>query len=79
MGSHSLLQRDLLDPGIEPMFPALAGRFFTAEPPGNPLKNLQMAPCPLPRSVLSPAPASCPECHSHTHRDPLSDYVIPLL
>ena len=24
---------DLLDPGIEPASPALAGRFFTAEPP----------------------------------------------
>ena len=24
---------DRLDPGIEPMSPALAGRFFTAEPP----------------------------------------------
>ena len=23
---------DLIDPGIEPMFPALAGRFFTAKP-----------------------------------------------
>ena len=49
MGSHSLLQWDLLDPGIEPRFPALASRFFTTEPPGNPLKNLQMAPCPLPK------------------------------
>jgi len=32
--------RDLPDPGIEPMSPAapaLAGRFFTAEPPGKPL------------------------------------------
>ena len=27
---------DLPDPGIEPMFPALAGRFFTTEPPGQP-------------------------------------------
>ena len=24
---------DLLEPGIEPMFPALAGGFFTTEPP----------------------------------------------
>ena len=30
-------QRDLPDPGIEPMSPALAGRFFTAEPPGKPI------------------------------------------
>ena len=27
---------DLLDPGIEPTFPALAGRFFTAEILGKP-------------------------------------------
>ena len=28
---------DLPKPGIEPAPPALAGRFFTAEPPGKPL------------------------------------------
>ena len=28
--------RDLPDPGIEPMSPALAGRLFTTEPPGKP-------------------------------------------
>ena len=27
---------DLLDPGIEPVSPASAGRFFTTEPPGSP-------------------------------------------
>ena len=27
---------DLPDPGIEPAFPALAGRFFIAEPLGKP-------------------------------------------
>ena len=27
---------DLPDPGIEPASPALAGRFFTTEPPGRP-------------------------------------------
>ena len=27
---------DLPDPGMEPTSPALAGKFFTAEPPGNP-------------------------------------------
>ena len=26
---------DLLDPGIEPMSPAMAGGFFTTEPPGE--------------------------------------------
>ena len=30
---------DLLNPGIEPASLALAGRFFTAEPPGKPLKS----------------------------------------
>ena len=28
---------DLLDPGLEPMSPALAGRLFTTEPPRNPV------------------------------------------
>ena len=31
---------DLPDPGIESASPALAGRFFTAEPPGEPLDFL---------------------------------------
>ena len=30
---------DLPDTGIEPVFPALAGRFFTAEPPGKPREH----------------------------------------
>ena len=29
---------DLPDPGIEPVSPALAGRFFTTEPPGKPVR-----------------------------------------
>jgi len=28
--------RDLPDPGIEPVSPSLAGRFFTTVPPGKP-------------------------------------------
>ena len=28
---------DLPNPGIQPTSPALAGRFFTSEPPGKPL------------------------------------------
>ena len=31
-----LSPRDLPDPGIEPVSPALAGGFFTTEPPGKP-------------------------------------------
>ena len=31
---------DLPDPGTEPASSALAGRFFTTEPPGNPGKGM---------------------------------------
>ena len=37
------LPGDLLDPGVElmsPAAPALAGGFFTTEPPGKPRANL---------------------------------------
>ena len=33
---------DLPDPGIKPRSPALAGRFFTTEPPGKPTKYEKM-------------------------------------
>jgi len=39
VGCHFLSPRDLPDPGIKPRSlasPALAGRFFTTEPPGKP-------------------------------------------
>ena len=32
---------DLPNPGIEPMSPVLAGRYFTTEPPGTSLRGLQ--------------------------------------
>ena len=32
---HFSSPEDLSNPGIEPASPALAGRFFTTEPPGN--------------------------------------------
>jgi len=31
---------DLPDPGIKPVSPALAGGFFTIEPPGKPLSGI---------------------------------------
>ena len=34
---------DLPDPRIEPMFPELAGGFFTTEPPGKPHLQTEMA------------------------------------
>ena len=36
VGCHFLLQGIFPDPGIEVTSPALAGRFFTTEPPGKP-------------------------------------------
>ena len=39
MGCHFLLQD--LNPGVESASPALAGRFFTAEPPGKQITSLQ--------------------------------------
>ena len=33
---------DLPDPGIEPVSPALAGRFFTTEPPGKPNSEIRL-------------------------------------
>ena len=33
---------DLSDPGIEPVSPALAGGFFTAEPPGKPTESVEL-------------------------------------
>ena len=34
-GLPSPSPEDLPDPGVEPSFPALAGGFFTTEPPGR--------------------------------------------
>ena len=36
----AMFSRDLPDPGIEPTSPALAGGFFTAEPPRKPFSGL---------------------------------------
>ena len=38
---------DLLDPGIKTAFPALAGIFFTTEPPGKPLSQMISGQNPL--------------------------------
>ena len=45
---------DLPDPGVEPMSPALAGEFFTAEPPGK----LQLY-CRVGQKVRSDFPIWC--------------------
>ena len=44
---------DLPNPGIEPMSPALAGRFFTPEPPG--------------KTHTSSLTHTCTHTHAHTH------------
>ena len=49
---------DLPDPGIEPVSPALAGRFFTTELPGK-------SKIPYTSEQLSPLTATTePECHN---------------
>ena len=52
VGSHALLQANIPNPGIEPRSPALAGRFFTAEPSGEPWTGVfrGFIPPTLPRS-----------------------------
>ena len=37
--------RDLSNPGIKPMSPELAGRFFTTEPPGKPCCHANVRGC----------------------------------
>ena len=37
VGCHALLQRDLPNPGVEPMSPALPANSLPAELPGKPL------------------------------------------
>ena len=59
---------DLPDPGVEPKslsFPALAGRFFTTEPPGKPSKYTYAAAaakspqsCATPSTIAPQAPVS---------------------
>ena len=49
MGFHFLIQGGLPSPGIELVSPALAGGFFTAEPPGKPKEST----CFLPNERLS--------------------------
>jgi len=39
VGCHFLILGDLFSPGIESTSPALAGGFFTTEPPRKPLKH----------------------------------------
>ena len=44
---------DLPRPGLEPVFPALAGRFSTTAPPGKPLKSIFFAYIQLQKGIPS--------------------------
>ena len=48
--------RDLSDPGVKLTFPALAGRFFTTEPPRKPIPYTVLCVCVLSRVQLFAAP-----------------------
>jgi len=53
------LPGDLPDPGIKPTSPAVAGRFFTTEPPGKSRPSLEPATI-LPWSGEGPYPPHVP-------------------
>ena len=67
-GSRSQLLRGMWDlprPGLEPMSPALAGRFSTTAPPGKPFPFLFACGCPVfpapfvEKIILSPLNCLC--------------------
>ena len=43
---------DLPYPGIKPSSPAVAGRFFTTEPPGKPTRKLEWVAMPFSRGIF---------------------------
>ena len=62
MACHFLLQGDRPNPGIEPASPALAGRFFTTEPPKagrrGPIASPASSGTALPPDVSVPVPVA---------------------
>ena len=54
---------DLPDPGIEPVSPALAGRFFTTEPPGKPCDRGTLAINTSDENLVSREGGSCLGTH----------------
>ena len=66
---------DLPGPGVKPLSPALAGGFFTSEPPARPLsfsfvstdkhapKNVLVQPCMVRSSTTLCPPSCCPRSH----------------
>ena len=81
---------DLPDPEIEPVFPELAGRFFTTELPGKPKLLIHFSSVQFSRSVVSdslrphelqhtrpPCPSPTPEVHPNPC--PLSQRCHPTI
>jgi len=66
---------DLPDPGIEPVFPALAGGFFTTEPPGKPkvlINSVQFS------SVAQSCPTLCDPMDCSTPGFPVHHQLLEL-
>ena len=58
-GLPFLSSGDLSNPGIDPKSPALAGGFFTAEPPGHPLPSTLDTYCHLFMAEKTKAQTGC--------------------
>ena len=78
---------DLPDPGIKPMSPALADRFFSIEPPGKPnhlyhqIRSVAQS-CPILRDPMNHSTPGLPVHHQlpefiQTHVHQVSDAVQP--
>ena len=81
---------DLPNPGIEPISPALAGRFFTTEPPVKPISFLQFSSVQFSRSVMSDSlgphksqharpPCLSPTPGVYSYSCPLSQWCDPTI
>ena len=85
MGLPFLSPGDLPGPGVEPVSPALAGGFFTIEPPGEPkyFSSVQLSHSVVSSSLRShesqharpPCPSPTPKVYSSSC--PLSQLVMP--
>ena len=69
MGSHSLLQRDLPNPGIKPKSPALQADSLPSEPPGKPISAVGIH-ISLPFGTFLPIPRWMTPTYLGRHRAP---------
>ena len=68
---------DLPGPGIEPVSPALAGGFFTSEPPGKPGSKDLIIPVSQLTKLRYRKVQKCVQCHT-TSEDPWGLLSRPL-